>query len=141
MLSFTKQHEVLKARANERATTLIGESTIKIISGTTGQKIRWIRNNLVTKHVFKDVKIPAQDVKLITIIKEELLKLGQKNNHIPYTIIILELYQKDKSIVDETLAPLDKRTSDKIKKCITQLKKRIKKLVSGHTLNKFYGEW
>lgn len=141
MLSFTKQHEVLKARANERATTLIGESTIKIISGTTGQKIRWTRNNLVTKHVFKDVKIPAQDVKLITIIKEELLKLGQKNNHIPYIIIVLELYQKDKSILDETLAPLDKRTSDKIKKCITQLKKRIKKLVSGYTLNKFYGEW
>lgn len=141
MLSFTKQHEGLKVRAKDRATMLIGEGKIKIISGTSEQKIRWTRNNLTTKHAFKDIKTPAPDAKLITIIKEELLKLGQKNNHIPYIIIVLELYQKDKSVIDKILEDLDKRTSDKIIQCITRLKKRIKKLVSGHTLNKFYGEW
>ena len=50
----------------------------------------------------------------------------------------MELYKEEKSVIDSTLASLDNRTSDRIKKVIRKIKKL--KVPPVYNLNKFYKE-
>ena len=138
MLSFTEQHEALKTKLRRNVSKKIKENNIRIISGTKDKNISYLTNSNTIKYAFKDIEIPTRDDTLLSIIKEELLKLGQKNNLVDYIIIILELFKENDSVIDETLAPLDERTTEKIRKVIRKIR-RIK-LIPGFTLNEFYKE-
>lgn len=136
MLSFTQQHEQLKAATRLGATKLVEQGKYKICNIDKPKTISILARTNTIKHVFKGVETLEQDDKLISIIKKELEKLGQKNSQVDYIITILELLNKDKNAINETLAPLDDRTAEKIRKVINKMKKV--KLTPGFTLNKFY---
>jgi len=137
MLSFTKQHEQSKVQINLKAGEYVQSGKYKLITEATDlDKIKWLTKTKTKTHAFDDIEMTISDDKLISIIRKNLQKLGQKNGHVDYIIVILELMNEDKSVIDNTLEPLDKRTADKIKTIIKKLRKR--KLISGLTLNEFY---
>lgn len=97
--------------------------------------VSYIRRNLY-QQAFGDIKA-TNDEELLALVINKLKKVGQKNSLVDYSIVIMELLYKEKEFVDEILAKLDERTSDKIRKVLKNLKKskRIENLFS---LNEFY---
>ena len=91
---------------------------------------------LLYNFAFKDVKA-SNDEQLLTLVIKQLKKVGQKNSLVDYSIVIMELLNKEKNVVDEILAKLDERTSDKIRKVLKSLQKS-KRVDNMLTLNEFY---
>ena len=138
MLSFTVQHENLRARARLRAAEDIEQNRLVLASGlTNAENTLAITKNNTVKYAFKDVvTVASNEDKLLDIVLEELKKLKLHNGLIPYAIIIMELLNEDKSVIDETLSDLDDRISDRIKSVIKKVKK--KQPAPELTLNSFY---
>lgn len=115
LLSFTKQHENISA-------------------------LDYTENNSVKKSLydfaFMDIKA-SNDEQLLTLVIKELRKVGQKNSLVDYSIVIMELLDKDKDVVNGNLEKLDERTSDKIRKVLNKLRKS-KRVDNLFTLNEFY---
>lgn len=142
LLSFMKQHEELKAQVRQKAQDYVATGKFRIISDISNRdKVQILTKTKTVEHAFKNIKVPTPDDKLIQIIREELRKQGTMNSHVDYIVIVLELLQEEQKVINETLAPLDDRTSSKIKKIITNVKRKAKKLAPGLTLNEFYKEW
>lgn len=139
ILSFSKQHEDFKATKRLEANELVEQGRFKVLNTQKDKMISIITKNNTVKHAFKDIEITRRDNLLISVIIEELKKLRQKNNYVDYIIIALELMDKENNVINETLASLDERTSDKIKKVIKKIKKQ--KLTPGLTLNDFYRKY
>lgn len=142
LLSFTQQHEQLKREIRLNAKDFVANGNFQVISDIINNdndyKVKILTKKAMLKPAFNDIKKPLPDDKLIKIIRDELTELKIKNGHIDYMIIILELFQKNKDIIDKELAPLDVRTSYKIKKIISNVKRKAKGLAPTYTLNEFY---
>lgn len=139
LLSFIQQHEQLKREIRLNAKDFVANGNFQVISDISDDdKVKILTKRAMLQLAFNDIKKPFPDDKLIKIIREGLTKLKIKNSHIDYMIIILELFQKNKDIIDKELAPLDVRTSDKIKKIICNVRKKAKELAPTYTLNEFY---
>lgn len=138
LLSFTQQHETLKRNNIQLITNRVRNGGYIIVDedDTKINKVKLLTEIRTIKHAFKDVKQPTPDDELVKIIREELLKLGCRNNHTDYLITILELFEAEKSIIDNTLAELDVKTSEVIKKVIKKLKRQ--KFTTRYSLNEFY---
>ena len=65
--------------------------------------------------------------------------MGQKNGLFDYIAIILEYFKEDNDVIDDALAPLDKRVANKIWKVIKKLRKQ--KFAPIYSLNTFYREY
>lgn len=135
LLSFTKQHEELRNRLRVNGMELANTNNSMPVSFRQNAVVSYIRRNLY-QQAFGDIKA-TNDEELLALVINKLKKVGQKNSLVDYSIVIMELLYKEKEFVDEILAKLDERTSDKIRKVLKNLKKskRIENLFS---LNEFY---
>ncbi len=135
LLSFTKQHEELKNRLRVNGMEFADTNNSMPVSFRQNAVVSYIRRNLYNL-AFEDIKV-RNDEQILTLVINKLKKVGQKNSLVDYSIVIMELLYKDKAFVDEILAKLDERTSNKIRKVLKNLKKskRIENLFS---LNEFY---
>lgn len=135
LLSFTKQHEELRNRLRVNGMELANTNNSMPVSFRQNAVVSYIRRNLY-QQAFGDIKA-TNDEELLALVINKLKKVGQKNSLVDYSIVIMELLDKEKEFVDEILTKLDERTSDKIRKVIKNLKKskRIENLFS---LNEFY---
>ena len=136
LLSFTRQHEELKNRLRINGMELANTNNSMPVSFRQNAVVSYVRKNLYNL-AFEDIKV-SNDEQILTLIINQLNKIGQKNSLVDYSIVIMELLYKNKEFVDEILAKLDERTSNKIRKVLKNLKKskRVENLFS---LNEFYG--
>lgn len=135
LLSFTKQHEELKNRLRINGMELANTNNSMPASFRQNAVVSYIRRNLYNL-AFEDIKV-SNDEQILTLIINQLNKIGQKNSLVDYSIVIMELLYKDKAFVDEILAKLDERTSNKIRKVLKTLKKS-KRVENLFGLNEFY---
>ena len=139
LLSYTQEHEALRKSTFNKAQEVVAKDKFKTFAEIDDKdKAKLLAKIHTKKNAFHNLKEIPQDDKILIYIKNEFLKLGQKNNLVSYIIVVMELYKEEKSFIDNTLASLDSRTSDKIKKVIRKIKKL--KLPSVYNLNKFYKE-
>lgn len=135
LLSFTKQHEELRNRLRVNGMKFANTNNSMPVSFRQNAIVSYIRRNLY-QQAFGDIKA-TNDEELLALVINQLKKVGQKNSLVDYSIVIIELLDKDKEFVNGILAKLDERTSNKIRKVIKNLKKskRVENLFS---LNEFY---
>lgn len=135
LLSFTKQHEELRNRLSVNGMEFTNTNNSMPVSFRQNAVVSYIRRNLY-QQAFGDIKA-TNDEELLALVINKLKKVGQKNSLVDYSIVIMELLDKDKAFVDEILAKLDERTANKIRNVLNNLKKskRIENLFS---LNEFY---
>ena len=139
LLSYTQEHEALRKSTFNKAQELVAKDKFKTFAEIDDEsKAKLLAKIHTKKNAFRNLKETPQDDKLLIHIKNELIKLGQKNNFVSYIIVVMELYKEEKSVIDSTLASLDNRTSDRIKKVIRKIKKL--KVPPVYNLNKFYKE-
>lgn len=135
LLSFTKQHEELRNRLSVNGMEFTNTNNSMPVSFRQNVIVNYIRRNLY-QQAFGDIKA-TNDEELLALVINQLKKVGQKNSLVDYSIVIMELLDKDKAFVDEILAKLDERTSDKIRKVLKNLKKS-KRVENLFCLNEFY---
>ncbi len=135
LLSFTKQHEELRNRLRVNGVEFANTNNSMPVSFRQNAIVSYIRRNLYNL-AFEDIKV-RNDEQILTLVINKLKKVGQKNSLVDYSIVIMELLYKEKEFVEEILANLDERTSNKIRKVLKNLKKskRVENLFS---LNEFY---
>ena len=135
LLSFTKQHEELRNRLSVNGMEFVNTNNSMPVSFRQNVIVNYIRRNLY-QQAFGDIKA-TNDEELLALVIHKLKKVGQKNSLVDYSILIMELLYKEKEFVEEILANLDERTSNKIRKVLKNLKKskRVENLFS---LNEFY---
>lgn len=135
LLSFTKQHEELRNRLRVNGMEFANTNNSMPVSFRQNAIVNYIRRNLYNL-AFEDIKV-RNDEQILTLVINQLKKVGQKNSLVDYSIVIMELFDKDKEFVNEILANLDERTSNKIRRILNNLKKskRIENLFS---LKEFY---
>ena len=132
LLFFTEQHEKLRNKRDIKKRKLINTDDFSAFAVTEKDSVK----RLLYNFAFKDVKA-SNDEQLLTLVIKQLKKVGQKNSLVDYSIVIMELLNKEKNVVDEILAKLDERTSDKIRKVLKSLQKS-KRVDNMLTLNEFY---
>ena len=132
LLFFTEQHEKLRNKRDIKKRKLINTDDFSVFAVTEKDSVK----RLLYNFAFKDVKA-SNDEQLLTLVIKQLKKVGQKNSLVDYSIVIMELLNKEKNVVDEILAKLDERTSDKIRKVLKSLQKS-KRVDNMLTLNEFY---
>ena len=132
LLFFTVQHEKLRNKRDIKKRKLINTDDFSAFAVTEKDSVK----RLLYNFAFKDVKA-SNDEQLLTLVIKQLKKVGQKNSLVDYSIVIMELLNKEKNVVDEILAKLDERTSDKIRKVLKSLQKS-KRVDNMLTLNEFY---
>lgn len=132
LLFFTEQHEKLRNKRDIKKRKLINTDDFSAFAVTEKDSVK----RLLYNFAFKDVKV-SNDEQLLTLVIKQLKKVGQKNSLVDYSIVIMELLNKEKNVVDEILAKLDERTSDKIRKVLKSLQKS-KRVDNMLTLNEFY---
>lgn len=135
LLSFTKQHEELRNRLRVNGIEFVNINNSMPVSFRQNAIVSYIRRNLY-QQAFGDIKA-TNDEELLALVINKLKKVGQKNSLVDYSIVIMELLDKDKAFVEEILANLDERTSNKIRKVLKNLKKR-KRIENLFSLNEFY---
>lgn len=135
LLSFTKQHEELRNRLRLNGMEFANTDDSMPVSFRQNAIVSYVRRNLYNL-AFEDIKV-RNDKQILTLVINQLKKVEQKNSLVDYSIVIMELLDKDKEFVEEILANLDERTSNKIRRVLNNLKKskRIENLFS---LNEFY---
>ena len=139
LLSYTQEHEALRKSTFNKAQEFVAKDKFKTFAEIDDEsKAKLLAKIHTKKNAFRNLKEAPQDDKLLIHIKNELIKLGQKNNLVSYIIVAMELYKEERSVIDSTLASLDGRTSDRIKKVIRKIKRL--KLPPVYNLNQFYKE-
>ncbi|MCX4275016.1 MAG: hypothetical protein OSJ27_04435 [Candidatus Gastranaerophilales bacterium] len=135
LLSFTKQHEELRNRLSVNGMEFTNTNNSMPVSFRQNVIVNYIRRNLY-QQAFGDIKA-THDEELLALVINKLKKVGQKNSLVDYSILIMELLYKEKEFVEEILANLDERTSNKIRKVLKNLKKS-KRVENLFCLNEFY---
>ena len=137
LLSFTKQHEELRNRLRLNGGMEFANTNNSMpVSFRQNAIVSYIRRNLY-QQAFRDIKA-TNDEELLALVINKLKKVGQKNSLVDYSIVIMELLYKEKEFVEEILANLDERTSNKIRKVLNNLKK-CKRIENLFSLNEFCG--
>ena len=140
ILSYTEQHEQEKARLRLESEEDVRTNRFTIISDISdSDKVQVLTKSRTLQHAFDKVEVPTPDDQLFSFVKHELEKMGQKNGLFDYIAIILEYFKEDNDVIDDALAPLDKRVANKIWKVIKKLRKQ--KFAPIYSLNTFYREY
>lgn len=94
LLFFTEQHEKLRNKRDIKKRKLINTDDFSAFAVTEKDSVK----RLLYNFAFKDVKA-SNDEQLLTLVIKQLKKVGQKNSLVDYSIVIMELLNKEKMLL------------------------------------------